>query len=65
MHQFIITLLITFPLFFGAALLFNYCKKRIRKTSGLSGTCQQDGNGVGCSCSTAVQTMIQAADKIR
>jgi len=65
MTLFIMTLIVTFPLFFCAALVFNYCKKRVRKTGhGLSGTC--GGGGIGCSCSATVQTMIQSsADKIR
>lgn len=61
MNLFIATLLVTFPLFFCAALLFNSCRKRTGKT----GHCQQSSGGAGCSCSAAVQQIIQSADKIR
>jgi len=63
MNLFIITLLVTFPLFFCAALLFNSCRQRTRKTG--HGGCDQSGGGAGCSCSAAVQQIIQSADKIR
>lgn len=65
MELFFATMLVSFPLVLFAALVFNYCKNQVRKKSGISGsTCQQSG-GAGCSCSAAVQTMIQSADKIR
>lgn len=64
MNQFVVTLLVTMPLFVGAALIFNFCKKRIRKTShGLTGMCHDSGGTMCCSCASQVQTMIREADR--
>jgi len=54
---FIITFLCTIVLFVGGALLFNYSKQRSgRSRSAVPGGCRQ--NGLGCSCSSAVQQTI-------
>lgn len=64
MNVFFTTLLITLPLFIGAALLFNFSKKRIRKTShGLTGMCHDSGGTMCCSCASQVQTMISKLDQ--
>jgi hypothetical protein len=57
MTFFITTLICTIVLFVGAALLFNYSKQRSGRSrpKGTAG-CQQ--NGLGCSCSSAVQRTI-------
>jgi hypothetical protein len=64
MATFFTTLLVTLPLFIGAALLFNFSKKRIRKTKhGLTGMCHDSGGTMCCSCASQVQTMIRRADR--
>ena len=63
MSTFLITLLITLPLFGGAALLFNFSKQKTRRSKSLpKGMCQGDG-GLGCSCSSQVQTIIRRLDE--
>ncbi|NNF47955.1 MAG: hypothetical protein HKP44_11680 [Desulfofustis sp.] len=57
MTIFITTFVCTIVLFVGAALLFNFSKQRSARSrpSGAAG-CHQ--SGLGCSCSSAVQTTI-------
>ena len=57
MTFYIITLACTIVLFVGAALLFNYSKKRSGRTR-QAGTAGCHQNGLGCSCSSAVQRTI-------
>jgi hypothetical protein len=60
MIYFLTTLAFTLVLFIGAALVFNYCKRRTaRSRHPLSGMCQKDGGTMCCSCSSAVQAAIQ------
>lgn len=59
MTAFLTTLGFTLVLFIGAALIFNYCKRRTaRSRHPLSGMCQKDGGTMCCSCSSAAQAMI-------
>jgi hypothetical protein len=56
---FLITLLFTVVLFIGAALVFNFSKRRTGRTGNSPGTgCQHSGTG-GCACTSAIQTTIQ------
>lgn len=59
MLLFLSTLCFTTVLFIGAALLFNFSKRKSGRTraAGTAG-CQQNGSHLGCSCSAAVQTTI-------
>lgn len=60
MSFFFTTLAFTLVLFIGAALVFNYCKRRTaRSRHPLSGMCQKDGGTMCCSCSSAVKAAIQ------
>ena len=56
-------LLITLPLFGGAALLFNFSKQKTRRSKSLPKGMCQGSDGLGCSCSSQVQTIIRAMDK--
>ena len=57
MTFFITTLVCTIILFIGAALLFNFSKQKSgRSRPSDAAGCHQ--NGLGCSCSSAVQTTI-------
>lgn len=59
MTAFLTTLGFTLVLFVGAALVFNYSKRRTaRSRHPLSSMCQKDGGTMCCSCSSAVQKMI-------
>jgi len=59
MTAFLTTLAFTLVLFIGAALIFNYCKRRTaRSKHPLSGMCQKDGGTMCCSCASAAQSMI-------
>ncbi len=59
MATFFTTLGLTAVLFIGAALLFNYCKRRTsRSKHPLSTMCHKDGGTMCCSCSSTVQTII-------
>ncbi len=59
MNEFLITLGLTLILFIGAALIFNFCRRRIsRSRHPLTATCHQDGGTMCCSCSSTVQTII-------
>ena len=63
MSTFFITLLITLPLFGGAALLFNFSKQKTRRPKALpKGMCHGSG-GLGCSCSSQVQNIIRKLDE--
>lgn len=59
MTLFFTTLLLTIPLFIGAALLINFCRRRAGGRMGASpaGTCHPGGHS-GCGCATAVQQRI-------
>ena len=64
MTTFLTTLAITLVLFCGAALLFNFARRRVRKTShGLTGMCHESGGTMCCSCASQVQTMISRMDE--
>ena len=59
MNLFLTTLGLTLILFIGAALLFNYCRRRTsRSRHPLTTTCHKDGGTMCCSCSSTVQTII-------
>ncbi|BDD88515.1 hypothetical protein [Desulfofustis limnaeus] len=60
MTLFFTTLVLTIPLFIGAALLINFCRRRAggrTSASSSSGTCQPGGHS-GCGCAAAVQQRI-------
>lgn len=59
MALFLSTLILTILLFTGAALVFNFSKRKAGRSrpDGAPG-CQQNGSHLGCSCSSAVQTTI-------
>ncbi|MBE0582286.1 MAG: hypothetical protein IH612_00830 [Desulfofustis sp.] len=53
MTLFLTTLLLTVPLLIGAALLINFCRRRVGRTRhGLTGMCHQSG-GRMCGCCSA------------
>ena len=56
----LITILLTVPLFLGAALIFNYCRRRAARTNhGLTSMCHNSGGEMCCSCSDALQKEIK------
>lgn len=60
LHLFLITLAFTTIFFIGAALIFNFSKRRTaRSRHPLSATCQQNGGTMCCSCTSTLQTTIQ------
>lgn len=60
LNLFLITLFFTVVLFVGAALVFNYSKRRTaRGRHPLSATCQQTGGTMCCTCTSTLQTTIK------
>lgn len=59
MYIFFMTLMITFPLLLGAALLINYCRKRVGRTRhGLTGMCHQSGGTMCGSCASNIDRKL-------
>jgi hypothetical protein len=57
------TLLVTLPLFIGAALVINLCRKRAGRTRHpLTGMCGKTGETMCCSCSSAMQNKKESAN---
>lgn len=60
MTLFFTTLLLTVPLLVGAALLINFCRRRVGRTRhGLTGMCHESGGQMCGCCSAALQTRIE------
>lgn len=52
MTTFILSLLLTFSLILGTAVLISYCKRRQARTNhGLTGMCHKSGGAMGSCCS--------------
>ncbi|MEE4167008.1 MAG: hypothetical protein V2I35_13480 [Desulfocapsaceae bacterium] len=63
MLELLTTLLATIPLFIGAALVINVCRKRAARTRHpLTGMCAKSGDTMCCSCSSALQDKNKIAD---
>ncbi len=61
--EFLITLLVTIPLFIGAALVVNLCRKRAGRTRHpLTAMCGKTGDAMCCSCSSAMQIKNESAN---
>jgi hypothetical protein len=57
---FLVTLLFTIVLFIGAALVFNFSKRRTARGRNLpSASCQNNGGSMCCSCTSTLQTTIR------
>ncbi len=63
MTLFFTTLLLTVPLFVGAALLINVCRRRAARTRhGLTGMCHERGGEMCGCCAAALQQRIGRMD---
>jgi hypothetical protein len=57
MTLFFTTLLLTVPLLVGAALLINFCRRRVGRTRhGLTGMCHQSGGRMCGCCASSLQS---------
>ncbi len=55
MRFFFFYFVLTFITITGVALVINFCRRRLRKTShGLTGMCHKDGGAMCCSCTQAM-----------
>jgi energy-converting hydrogenase Eha subunit H len=62
--ELLVTLLATIPLFIGAALIVNVCRRRAARTRHpLTAMCHQSGGTMCCSCSSAMQIQKEPADR--